>query len=73
MTLGAVLFQRVQGEEWPIAYARHKFTGAETHYSMIERECLVIKWGIELFRYYLMGRKFILITDLMPHLNDCSP
>lgn len=50
-TMAAVLFHKVQGEEKPITYASKKFSKAETRYSTIERECLAIRWGIELFHY----------------------
>lgn len=62
VALEVVLSQGITGEEWPITYASQKLLSAETQYSTTERECLAIKWGIELFRYYLMGRKFLLIT-----------
>lgn len=61
--LGTVLFQKNQGEERLVAYARKKLLKAETCYSTIKHECLSIRCGVELFRYYLLGRRFILIID----------
>lgn len=62
--LGVVLFQQMQGEEQPITYASRKLPGAETRYSTIEQE--LICSGVKLFRYYLLGRKFILFMDHSP-------
>lgn len=61
--LGTVLSQWVEGEEQPIAYASWNLLSPETSYSTTEREYLAIKWNVEFFCYYLLGRKFILIMD----------
>lgn len=59
--LGAVL---LQGEPLkPVAYVSRKLWPRETRYSAIELECLAIKWALETFKYYLLGRDFILQTD----------
>lgn len=61
--LGAVLSQ-LHGDEWRvIAYASKGLTELERKYSQTEREALAIVWGCEKFRYYLLGRKFQLLTD----------
>ncbi|KYO35673.1 hypothetical protein Y1Q_0017678 [Alligator mississippiensis] len=64
--VGAMLTQETDGVERPIAYASRKLQPQEQRYTTIERECLAIKWGVEYFRYYLIGRKFILVTDHAP-------
>ncbi|KYO23805.1 hypothetical protein Y1Q_0015801 [Alligator mississippiensis] len=63
----AILTQEEDGIERPVAYASHKLLPVETRYVTIERECLVIRWVVEHFRYYLMGsREFKLVTDHAP-------
>jgi hypothetical protein len=41
-------------------------SAAEKNYSVSERECLGIVFGISRFERYLYGRKFILETDHQP-------
>ncbi|KYO20669.1 hypothetical protein Y1Q_0012557 [Alligator mississippiensis] len=54
------------GGERPVAYASRKLLPAEKRYATIERECLAIRWVVDYFRYYLMGREFTLVTDHAP-------
>ncbi|KYO37355.1 hypothetical protein Y1Q_0017334 [Alligator mississippiensis] len=61
--LGVVLTQVTDGVECPIAYANRKLNPQEQRYATAERKCLAIKWGIEYFQYYLLGRMFTLVTD----------
>ena len=65
--LGAVLLQDFEGEgRLPIAYASKKLLPRERNYSVIEKECLGIIWGVEKFRKYLYGVEFLLETDNKP-------
>ena len=65
--LGAVLLQDFEGEgRLPIAYASKKLLPRERNYSVIEKECLGIIWGVEKFRKYLYGVDFLLETDHKP-------
>eukprot|EP00731_Ephydatia_muelleri_P004796 Em0002g972a len=57
--LGAVLEQGGH----VIAYASRILTKAEANYSVIQRECLAVVYGIRQFRHYLLGRSFQLWTD----------
>ena len=59
--VGAVLSQRDEnGCDRPIAFYSKKLLPRETRYST---ECLAIKLGVEAFRVYLIGRKFMIQTD----------
>ncbi|KAI2667414.1 Retrovirus-related Pol polyprotein from transposon 17.6 [Labeo rohita] len=64
--LGAVLSQVRDGEEHPVMYISRKLTPAETRYAAVEREVLAIKWAVLELRYYLLGRRFTLMTDHAP-------
>ncbi|KAL0176575.1 hypothetical protein M9458_028905, partial [Cirrhinus mrigala] len=61
--LGAVLSQVQEGEEHPVLYISRKLTSAERNYATVEKEALAIKWAVLELRYYLLGRKFTLVTD----------
>ena len=62
--IGAVLHQKDnQGKERIIAYASRTLNQHEKNYLIIEKECLVIVWGIEKFWQYLEIKPFSIITD----------
>ncbi|MCG7868952.1 MAG: DDE-type integrase/transposase/recombinase [Candidatus Thiodiazotropha taylori] len=61
--IGAVLHQ-VQGDrERVIAYASRAMNRAERNYCITEKELLAVRFFIEHFRQYLLGRKFLVRTD----------
>ena len=64
--LGAVLLQESEGNKWPVAYASKKLLDRERNYSVIEKECLGVIWGISKFHRYLFGKEFVLETDHQP-------
>ena len=62
--LGAVLAQRhINGQERVIAYARYTLSQREQNYSTMEKEALAIAFAVKHFRFYLLGKKFLVITD----------
>ena len=63
---GAVLLQEHEGVKLPVSYASRKLLAREMGYSVIEKECLGIVWGIQKFESYLYGREFMLETDHQP-------
>lgn len=46
-----------------MAYISRKLFPRETRDSAVELECLAVKWAIDTFKYYLLGREFKLETD----------
>ena len=64
--IGVVLMQETNEIKFPIAYASKKLLPRETRYSVIERECLALVWGIKKFHMYLYGKEFQVETDHCP-------
>lgn len=64
--LGAVLSQGEIGSDLPISYASKSLAKHDLKKPIIEKELLAIHWGINFFRPYLYGRKFIVVTDHRP-------
>lgn len=64
--LGAVLTQLHGEEEHPVLYLSRKLLRCERNYATVEKECLAVKWALETLRYYLLGRRFTLVTDHAP-------
>lgn len=61
--LGAVLYQRSDGVEHPVAYASRTLNKCERKYTVTEKECLGVIFGIERFRSYVEGTHFTVETD----------
>ena len=66
--LGAVLLSRSDSSSpWlPIQFASRTLNQAEQNYSNIEREALSVIFGVERFRHYLLGSKFVIANDQRP-------
>ena len=67
--VGCVLLQKVNGKELPVYFASKKLTSAEQNYAQIDREGLALVFGLNRFRYFLLGRKFEVHTDHKPLLS----
>jgi transposase InsO family protein len=61
--LGANLSQVQDGVERVIAYASRTTNKHEKNYSITELECLAVVWGTKVFRPYLHGSRFEIVTD----------
>lgn len=79
--VGAWLRQVNQdGTENIVAMCSRSLTDTERRYSNIERECLAVKFGLQKFEFYLMGRHTIVETDHAPlehifkkNISEASP
>lgn len=62
--VGAVLSQADNaGLDHPVAYFSRKLLAREQKYSTIEKECLAIKLGVQVFHVYFFGKPFEIQTD----------
>ncbi|CAL1672394.1 unnamed protein product [Lasius platythorax] len=64
--IAAVMSHMINDQEKPIAYASRSLTAAERNYSKLDREALVIVFGVNHFFNYLFGLRFTLVTDNEP-------
>uniref|UniRef100_A0A0G4HED5 Reverse transcriptase n=1 Tax=Chromera velia CCMP2878 TaxID=1169474 RepID=A0A0G4HED5_9ALVE len=78
--IGAVLAQKDEegGHEHPIAFASRTMTDLEKKWSIMEREALALVYAVDVFKAYLYGRRFTVITDhrSLQHIHtqkDCQP
>ena len=61
--VGAALCHSIHNQFQPILFIGRKFSPAETKLSASERECLGILSVVKKLKYYLIGRRFVLLTD----------
>ena len=66
MGLGAILAQGEGKAERPIIFISRKLSDREQRYATLEKEALAIKLPLDYLRYYLLGRRFALVTDHAP-------
>jgi len=64
--IGAYLFQRIGGVDYPIDYLSKSLTKSQRRWSTIEKECFSIYTAFKVFEHLLRDNKFTLYTD---HLN----
>ncbi|GBG66140.1 hypothetical protein CBR_g57022 [Chara braunii] len=68
--ISAVLTQQgSDGREHVIEYASKTLSQAQSNYEACKGECLAVVWGVQHFRPYLYGQKFVLVTDHQPLLS----
>jgi len=60
--VGCVLMQEEHGVKHPVSYISRELSDRERKYSVEERECLAIVWGIQKLNRYLYGRTFTVET-----------
>ena len=61
--IGGVIHQEQNGQEKVIAYASRTLNKAEKNYCTTEKELLAVRYFIEYFRQYLLGRRFLVRSD----------
>ena len=61
--IGAVLAQWHEGALCPVKFASRSFTPVEGHWPTTHQELFAIKYSLEHFRPYLLGRAVTVITD----------
>ena len=61
--IGGILHQIQDERERVIAYASRALNKAEKNYCITEKELLAVRFFIEYFRQYLLGRRFVVRTD----------
>ena len=59
----AMLAQIHNGQLPPVKFASRSFIPTESHWPATHQELIAIKWGLEHFRPYILGRQITVITD----------
>lgn len=70
--IGAVLTQIQDGRERVIAYGSKTLNKSERNYCITDKELLAVKYFVEYYRQYLLGRKFLIRTDHQALIWQCS-
>ena len=63
LAIGGVLSQIQNGKERVIAYGSRSLNKSEKNYCITDKELLALRYFIEYFRQYLLGRRFTVRTD----------
>ena len=58
-----MLSQVQDGVERAIAYGSRTLSKAERNYCVTDRELLAVRYSMEYYKQYLLGRKFLARTD----------
>ena len=70
--IGGVLSQMQDGVERVIAYGSKMLNKAERNYCVTDKELLSLRYFVEYYRQYLLGRKFTVRTDHRALVYLCS-
>ena len=62
-TIGAVLSQVQLGREKVIAFGSQSLGKSERNYCATDRELLALKYFVQYYKHYLLGRKFVVRSD----------
>jgi hypothetical protein len=70
--IGGYLFQKIDGEDKPIAFMSKTLSGAELSWSTIEKECYAIIYSLKKFEYLIRDVQFTIRTDHknLTYVND---
>ena len=60
---GAMLAQEIEGKLKPIRFASRAFNAVESRWTTLQQELFAVKWGLEQFRPYILGRRIKVVTD----------
>ena len=60
---GGMLAQYYKNELRPVKYASRSFSPTESRWPTTHQELFAVKWGLEQFRPYVLGRKIKVVTD----------
>ena len=60
---GGMLAQYYKNELQPVKYASLSFSPTESRWPTPHQELFAVKWGLEQFRPYVLGRKIKVVTD----------
>ena len=66
IAMGAILSQSKNGFDHPVAYFSKTLNRSQQNYGASDKECLAALTAIEHFKPYLVGRRFILVSDHEP-------
>lgn len=61
--MGAVLYQRVNGELHPVEYKSKRFTDTQMRYAPHDREFCAVLYAFRVWRHMLLNQRFLLETD----------
>jgi len=64
--IGGILAQDFDTGEHPIAYCSKTLTAALSRYSTTDRELLGVLLSVRKFRYYILGRRTLILTNHCP-------
>lgn len=68
LSIGAVLSQKINDEERPVAYTSQTLTKAERQYCVTRKELLVVVYFAKYSKHYLYGKQFTVRTN---HSSSC--